>query len=130
VEAEETIGHYADWLQVSASNLRRLNKMKYSTPLAIGKRFALDFSKVSREDFEQLRLEFHRSMQEDFFAAYEVESTRDHKLERGDTLWSLARQDDQIPIWLLIQYNPDVDFNALHPGTVVMIPRIQPRQQS
>lgn len=130
VEAEETIGHYADWLQVSASRLRRLNNMKYTTPLAMGRRFSLDFSKVSRQDFEQFRLEFHRSMQEDFFAAYEVESTRDHKLEKGDTLWSLARQDEQIPMWLLIQYNPDVDFNALHPGTVVMIPRIQPRQQS
>ncbi len=130
VEAEETIGHYADWLQVSASSLRRLNRMKYSTPLPIGKRFTLNFSNVSREDFEQLRLEFHRSMQEDFFAAYEVESTRDHRLERGDTLWSLARQDDPIPMWLLIQYNPEVDFNALHPGTVVMIPRVQPRRQS
>ncbi len=130
VQAEETVGHYADWLQVSASSLRRLNNMKYSTPLAIGKRFRLDFSKVSQSEFEQLRLEFHRSMQEDFFAVYEVESTRKHKLQAGDTLWSLARQDDQIPMWLLIQYNPDVDFNALHPGIQVMIPRIQPRQRS
>ncbi len=129
VEAEETVGHYAEWLGVSASHLRRLNRMKYKTPLAIGRSFRLDFSEVSAEEFQQQRFEYHRSLQEDFFAAYQVTTTEERQLRSGDTLWSLARGDEEVPIWLLIQYNPEVDFSALHPGTRVQIPRIEPREK-
>jgi len=128
VEAEETVGHYADWLKLSASHLRKLNRMSYSTPLVLGRRFRLDFSRVSREDFEQARMEYHRSLQEDFFSAYQVASTSQHKLKRGETLWSISRGEEPIPIWLLIQYNPEIDFNALHPGMRVTLPHIEPRQ--
>jgi len=128
VEAEETVGHYADWLKLSASHLRKLNRMSFSTPLVLGRRFRLDFSRVSREDFEQARMEYHRSLQEDFFSAYQVASTSEHKLKRGETLWSISRGEEPIPIWLLIQYNPEIDFNALHPGMRVTLPRIEPRQ--
>lgn len=128
VEAEETVGHYADWLKLSASHLRKLNRMSYSTPLVLGRKFRLDFSRVSREDFEQARMEYHRSLQEDFFSAYQVASTSEHKLKRGETLWSISRGEEPIPIWLLIQYNPEIDFNALHPGMRVTLPRIEPRQ--
>jgi hypothetical protein len=27
-------------------------------------------------------------------------------------------------VWLLQQYNPDVDFGVLRPGTVIVLPKI------
>jgi len=128
VHADETLGHYAEWLEVSASRLRRINGMRASTPLVIGRQRKLDFSRVTPEVFEERRLRYHRTLQEEFFDAYEVTGTTTHSLVRGETLWQLSRQRYEIPMWLLVQYNPDLDFGALSPGATLVIPTLAPRQ--
>jgi len=128
VHADETIGHYAEWLEVSAGRLRQVNGMRRQTPLVIGRQRKLDFSRVTPEVFEQRRLEYHRTLQEEFFEAYEVTGTTTHVLRRGDTLWQLSRQRYEIPMWLLVQYNPDLDFGSLSPGTPLVIPVVESRQ--
>jgi len=125
VQAEETLGHYAEWLEVSSSRLRRLNRMNYETPLVIGRQKRLDFSRVTPEEFEQRRLEYHRTLQEEFFEAYVVSGTRTHVLRRGDSLWYLANRKYEVPIWLLRQYNPDLDFGSLPAGTPMVVPIIE-----
>jgi membrane-bound lytic murein transglycosylase D len=129
VQAEETLGHYAEWLEVSASRLRRLNRMRYETPLVIGRQKKLDFSRVTPEEFERRRLEYHRTLQEEFFDAYVVSATRTHMLRKGDSLWYLAQLKYEVPIWLLRQYNPDLDFGSLPAGTPMVVPVIEPSQE-
>ena len=128
VQAEETLGHYADWLGVSATRLRRLNRMDSATPLVIGRRRKLDFGRVSPEIFEQRRLEFHRTLQEEFFDAWVVSGTRTHVLRRGDSLWYLAEREYEVPVWLIRQYNPDLDLGDLRAGTRMTIPLIEARR--
>jgi membrane-bound lytic murein transglycosylase D len=128
VQANETLGHYADWLEVSTSRLRRLNGIRYGTPVGIGRPTKLDFSVVSRETFEQRRLEYHHTLQEEFFDVYEVVGTDTHRLKRGDTLWELAEKRYRVPVWLLRQYNATLDFSALQAGTRLTVPRIAPRE--
>ncbi len=130
VQAEETLGHYAEWLEVSATRLRRLNGMSSRTPLVIGQRRKLDFSRVTPEVFEQRRLEYHRALQEEFFAAWVVTSTTDHVIRRGDSAWYLANKKFEVPIWLLRQYNPDIDFGSLPRGTALIVPVIEPRSEA
>ncbi|MBW2494049.1 MAG: LysM peptidoglycan-binding domain-containing protein [Deltaproteobacteria bacterium] len=127
VQADETLGHYADWLEVSTSQLRRLNGIPYGTPVGIGRVTKLDFSVVSRETFEQRRLAYHHTLQEEFFDAYEVVGTDTHRLKRGDTLWELAEKRYRVPVWLLRQYNPTLDFSALQAGARLTVPRVAPR---
>ncbi len=127
VQGEETLGHYADWLEVRASDLRRLNGMRYGTPVVIGRSVRLDFSKVSPEVFEQRRLAYHQAIQDDFFSAYAVTGTTTHVLQRGDTLWYLAERKFRVPVWLLRQYNPDLDFGSLQPGAHMVVPELEPR---
>jgi membrane-bound lytic murein transglycosylase D len=127
VQANETLGHYADWLGIKTNRLRRLNGIRYGTPVGIGRATKLDFSVVSRETFEQRRLEYHHTLQEEFFDAFEVVGTDTHKLEEGDTLWELAEKRYRVPVWLLRQYNPTLDFSALQTGTRLTVPRIAPR---
>ena len=128
VQANETLGHYADWLEVPTSRLRRLNGIRYGTPVGIGRSTKLDFSVVSREAFEQRRLEYHHTLQEEFFDAYEVVGTDTHRLKKGDTLWELAEKRYRVPVWLLRQYNPTLDFSALQAGARLTVPRIAPRE--
>jgi membrane-bound lytic murein transglycosylase D len=128
VHADETIGHYAEWLEVSASRLREINGMRRGTPLVIGRQRKLDLSRVTPEVFEQRRLEYHRTLQEEFFANYEVTGTATHRLARGETLWELSRQRYEIPMWLFVLYNPDLDFGSLAPGAVLVVPLVEARQ--
>jgi membrane-bound lytic murein transglycosylase D len=128
VQADETLGHYAEWLEVRASQLRRLNRMRYDQEIVIGRSIRLDFSQVSAEEFERRRLEYHQTLQEEFFDAYVVTGTETHTLRRGDTVWYLATRKYRVPVWLLRQYNPDLDFGALPPGSAMVVPQVEARQ--
>lgn len=125
VQAAETLGHYADWLELRAWRLRQLNGMRYRQPVVIGQRLSLDFSRVSASDFEHRRVAYHRSLQESFFKSNRIAGTSSHVIRQGESLWILARRTYEIPIWLLRQYNPDLDFDAVAIGVTVAVPRVE-----
>jgi membrane-bound lytic murein transglycosylase D len=125
VAASETLGHYADWLHVSAGRLRQLNRMSYAKPVLIGHRIKLDFGRVSRENFETTRREYHVELQATYFAEHRIVGTEVYIVRRGDALWTVTQRYAQLPIWLLQQYNPDVDLADLRPGTQIVMPRVE-----
>ncbi|HEX5054914.1 MAG TPA: LysM peptidoglycan-binding domain-containing protein [Gammaproteobacteria bacterium] len=128
IQAEETLGHYAEWLQVRTDGLRKLNRLR-GKPLVIGKRLKLDFTKVTPEIFEQQRITYHRGLQESYFARYLIAGTQEHKIRRGESIWILAERRYNVPIWLLLQYNPDLDLNKVKPGLVVNFPLVQEKTE-
>jgi LysM repeat protein len=125
VAAAETLGHYADWLHVSAARLRQLNKMSFAKPVLIGHKIRLDFGRVSREEFETKRREYHVELQATYFAEHRIIGTEVYIVRRGDALWTVTQRFAQLPIWLLQQYNPDVDLADLRPGTQIVMPRVE-----
>jgi membrane-bound lytic murein transglycosylase D len=128
VQGTETLGHYAEWLNIRASRLRRINDMPYGRAIVIGQRIAVDLSHVERDVFQARRQEYHRELQEAFFERYEIEGTLTHIARRGDSVWKLAEKDYRIPLWLLRQYNPDLDFASLQKGTRIMVPELKQRE--
>jgi len=127
VQAAETLGHYAEWLKLRASQLRHINRMRYGKPVVIGKRIKLDFSRVTPEEFELQRKEYHRILQEEFFNQFEIAGSEKHVIRRGESIWRLAKGKYNIPIWLLRQYNPDLSISNIKPGTEVTFPQIEER---
>jgi membrane-bound lytic murein transglycosylase D len=127
VQTNETLGHYADWLGLRTSRLRRINGMSYGEPVVVHQRLRLDFSNRQPEDFERVRIEYHRAIQEAFFAEWQIDGTLVHRVGPGDSLWRLSRSRFDVPIWLLRQYNPDVDLDALSTGTKLTIPTLRQR---
>jgi LysM repeat protein len=125
VAAAETLGHYAEWLGVSAGKLRQINRMKFAKPVLIGHRIKLEFGRVSREEFETKRREYHVELQATYFAEHRITGTEVYIVRRGDALWNVTQRFDQLPIWLLQQYNPDVDLADLRPGTQIVMPRVE-----
>ena len=55
--------------------------------------------------------------------------TTDHVIRRGDSVWYLANKKFEVPIWLLHQYNPDIDFGALPSGAALIVPVIESRSE-
>jgi membrane-bound lytic murein transglycosylase D len=129
VQATETLGHYAEWLEVSASALRNLNRMRAKSPIVIGRSVKLDFRRVTPEEFERRRLSYHRTLQSEFFEHFQVTGTEQHVLRKGETVWFLAARKYRVPVWLLRQYNPDLDFGALPAGAQMVVPQIEPRAE-
>ena len=80
-----------------------------------------------RQQFEQRRREYHQRLQAEYFSSNRIVGTEVYLARRGDSLWSVTQRNARLPIWLLQQYNPDVDFNDLRPGTQIVLPRVEAR---
>jgi membrane-bound lytic murein transglycosylase D len=124
VQAEETLGHFADWTRVDSQVLRRLNKLHKNAVVTQGARLKLEFSRVAAAQFVEARREYHRSLQETFFTGHRIAATENYTVKRGDSLWTIVQQHADVPVWLVAQYNPDVNFKDMRPGTILTLPQV------
>lgn len=125
VVAAETLGHYADWLGSSSMRLRALNHLRARTPVVLGRRIRLEFTAVAPAQFEQRRRDYHRRLQAAYFASHRIAGSQVYIVRRGDSLWSITERHADVPLWLLEQYNPDLDFANLRPGTQISLPQVE-----
>ncbi len=125
IQAEETLGHYAEWLGIRTQRLRDANDYSFQQPAVIGHRLKLVFEDVDRDQFAALRIAYHRELQEAFFARYRIVDTMVHDLRRGESLFVLSLRRYKVPVWLLRQYNPDLDIDRIRPGMKVVFPQIE-----
>ncbi len=125
VQVDETLGHFADWSKVDSGTLRVLNKLHKNAGVRVGRRIKLDLSKVSAAEFVAARREYHRHLQEEYFAGHRIAGTENYVVKRGESLWIIAQQRNDMPVWLVAQYNPDVNFNDVRPGTTITLPRLE-----
>jgi hypothetical protein len=125
VEVEETLGHYAEWLGVTAWEIRRLNGFPYGKAIRIAQQIKIPLHRVSKEEFEEKRYEYHKELSEDFFASYRVEKVKFYYIKKGDTIWNLSLEEFEIPLWLIKKYNINLDFNTLVPSQKLLIPIIE-----
>jgi len=126
VEADETLGHYANWLEIPTNRLRELNGLRYNQDIRIGQRIRLSYERVNAEEFQRRRYEYQRSLEEDFFSNYVVDSLQTHKVGRGQNIWQICTDIYQVPMWLMVKYNPDRDLSKLHAGDTLSIPVVLP----
>ena len=125
VEMGETLGHFAEWLEIPTIIIRRLNRFPYSRTLQLHMKVKIPLDKISKEQFEETRFEYHKKIQEDFFSFYEIESVQSYQLQKGDNIWTLCNGTFEMPVWLLKKYNPNVDFSDLRWSQKVAIPVIK-----
>jgi membrane-bound lytic murein transglycosylase D len=125
VQAAETLGHLADWSKVSSASLRTLNRLHKNAMVTLGHRVKLDLSQVSVAQFEAARRDYHRQLQESFFAAHRISGTENYVVKKGESLWIIAQQHAELPVWLVAEYNPDVDFGDVRPGATIALPRVE-----
>ena len=129
----ESLGHYAEWLDTSVNKIRGLNGWIRGIRLNQKIKIPLKNQSSSLEHMEHLeqfkarRLEYHMALEEDFYNQYQVLDTKYRDVKYGDTLWSICNRDEEIPLWLLKKYNPDIDLQPLKAKTRLTIPVIAPR---
>jgi len=125
VQAAETLGHFADWSKVSSASLRALNRLHKNAMVTLGHKVKLDLSRVTAAQFETARRDYHRQLQEAFFATHRIAGTENYVVKKGESLWIIAQQHADLPVWLVAEYNPDVDFGEVRPGATIALPRVE-----
>jgi membrane-bound lytic murein transglycosylase D len=125
VQPLETLGHYAEWLDVPTQRLRDLNSLSFREAVVLGQTLTLELARVDAPTFEQRRRAYHQQLQSDFFAAYQIQDIESHVIKPGESLWILAARTYNVPVWLLRQYNPDLNLDRIQPGAVVKFPRLK-----
>jgi membrane-bound lytic murein transglycosylase D len=124
VQATETLGHFADWTQVDLRELRALNKLHKNAGVTQGQKMKLNLSRVSAAQFVAARRHYHQQLQDAYFAAHRIAGTEIYSVKRGDSLWTIAQQHADLPIWLVAQYNPDANLSDMRPGTTITLPQV------
>ncbi|MCP4719959.1 MAG: LysM peptidoglycan-binding domain-containing protein, partial [Desulfobacteraceae bacterium] len=122
VATEETLGHYADWLQIPTQKIRTLNRLPFGKTISIDQKIQIPLTQKDRDLFEELRYEYHKEMEEDFFESFSIAGVDTYEIKNGDTVWSLCLNELEIPLWLLKKYNPVMDFNKLQPRETILYP--------
>ena len=64
-------------------------------------------------EFEELRYEFHKEIEEDFFESFSILGIDTYEVKTGDNIWNLSLNELEIPFWLIKKYNPQINFNSL-----------------
>ena len=126
VEADETLGHFADWLGIGgAGALRRLNHLHRTQPITIGRRLALPWVDAkTAERFVQLRSDYHQVLSDSLKEHYNLAGIESYSIKKGDSPWSLSQQMG-FPVWLLYRLNPGLRATQLKPGQLVSLPKLR-----
>ncbi len=120
----ETLGHYADWLEIRTQRLRDINRLAFRTPVQLGQRIRLDVSVVDARAFEDRRVAYHRAKQDEFFRKHIITGVTEHVISAGESIWLLSIKDYNVPVWLFRQYNPELNLHSVQPGMTVRFPEL------
>jgi membrane-bound lytic murein transglycosylase D len=127
VAVDETIGHFAEWMQVGVDEIRRINNLGANAALPLGRVISIPINASSNINrFEVNRLQYHMAIEEDFFARYTVVDFEPRTVKSGDNLWRICNE-ARVPMWLLKKFNRGVNFYNLRLGDNLWIPKISPK---
>ncbi|MFH1262231.1 MAG: transglycosylase SLT domain-containing protein [Pseudomonadota bacterium] len=126
VEPDETIGHYAEWLAFdNTRSIRALNRLQSGESVQLGRKIRLPIgTEEMRTTFERRRIEYHRTLEDEFHQRYEVIGTEPYTIKAGDSEWTIS-SNEEVPLWLLKRFNPELLKKPLRIGDILTLPMIQ-----
>ena len=126
IEVQETLGHIAEWAGTSMKRIRKDNKLR-SRGLRLNQRVILQLSPKELITFKKLRNEYHLSIQEDFFASYNITGDRKYKVKSGETLNQILQR-TSLPLWLVRMYQDKKSRTMrIISGKSIKLPEIKPK---
>ncbi len=124
VEADETLGHFAEWAGVRVSQIRKLNGARKTATINQGQRLKLPMTPAKLAEFYLSRVEYHAAIEEDFYENYKVVGANNYTILPGDTVAKLSKKFDA-PHWLIKKVQPIAGALQLRAGQTVLIPEVE-----
>ena len=125
IQIDETIGHLADWSGVSSARIREYNAI--SSNIGLGQLIKIPIVGDNAVKFRNKRIEYHMSIEEDFFNNYAVTSMDTLTVRRGMNIWTICAN-NEIPIWLFMKANDMVNGLSLAGRDKVLLPVVESKQ--
>jgi len=128
VEAEETLGHFADWLGIGGpAKLREMNQLRYGRAISVGQVLRLPVADARvAERFERRRTDYHQVLSESLKEHYNLTGIESYTVQPGDSAWELSIR-LRFPVWLLYRLNPILRTAQLKPGQTLILPKLSER---
>ena len=124
IEVDETLGHYCDWQNIRLSKIIKHNNLSRRKTIYLGKKLILPILDKNIEKFKNKRMKYHQAIEEEFFLNYKIEGLEDYVVKRGDTLSSIAINNN-LPLWI-IRYYQEIKLNIrLIKGQKIIIPNLK-----
>lgn len=131
ISLNETIGHFAEWLNIPTQRIREINDMGRSSSIRITQKLSIPAANESVIDqFNQRRLEYHMALEEDFYSQYKITELKPKIIERGETLWDICNEDGVIPLWLLKKYNKHINIAYLFQNMQIWLPVVEEKTEA
>lgn len=127
IEPGETLGHYAEWLNTTPSEIQRLNRrVNLRRAMKVGSEARIPLDHIANHDvFVERRMAHHKEVFESFFRSHAIDGTKSVRLKSGQSTWELLVKENQTPLWLAFMYNRDIDLSYLKPGDEITIPLVR-----
>ncbi len=125
VQTDETLGNFADWLNISLQELIAINGINIGEQVHVNQEIEITFRNVDEKQFTQKRVEFHQAIEEDFFTIFKINDIKIHTVKKGDNIWNLCNEVYRVPLWLVQKYNPQKELLNLKAGSLVLFPDIE-----
>jgi membrane-bound lytic murein transglycosylase D len=123
VEIDETLGHFADWAKTTLVEIRQLNEMGMRQGLNLGQVLDIPITTEKIANFNSKRIEYHTSIEEDFFENYKVVGLAEHTVRKNESLQQILNE-YQIPLWLFRKYQTD-SSSKIFKGQILKIPQVE-----
>lgn len=122
----ETLAHFARWSGVPVEEIAEASGLDLGGDYTVGTAVRIPIHSVDTQLAVDERRETHRTRRVDSYLATRggTVGTDFFTVRTGDTAWSIARDAQGIPVWMLEAYNPSVDLDKLHPGQDLLVPVI------
>jgi hypothetical protein len=121
----ESIAHFARWAELPLEDVADASGLDTEGIYPVGTEILVP---VTGERLAMLvsRRDDHRTARVDAYLASRggTVGTDFHKVRTGESAWTIAKDAQGIPVWLLESYNPTVDLERLRPGQQLLVPVI------
>ncbi|MBT3217594.1 MAG: LysM peptidoglycan-binding domain-containing protein, partial [Proteobacteria bacterium] len=119
----ETLAHFARWSKLPVELIAESSGLDLHGRYEVGTEVLIPIEGEELAVLEQRREEHRVLRVEGYLASRGGSSNTDfYKVRTGDNAWTIARDTQGIPIWVLEAYNPTADLDNLRPGDELMVP--------
>ena len=120
----ETLAHFARWSDLPVEVIAESSGLDLEGGYPVGTTIRVPVESPEMEARIADRREAHREARVEGYVASRggAIGTSFVAVRTGDTATSIARENQDVPVWLIEAYNPEVDLDHLRPGQELMVP--------
>lgn len=124
LENNENLVLLAEWAGVSVEDVLDANpELDPLATLHPGQAIALPIGQGELNQFESERNAWGQDRLDRYLDRHGgLAGVQEQRVRTGDTAWSLATEQADVPMWVFAAFNDGVDLNALQIGQVVRVP--------